>query len=60
MNGMSFLGLGRSRGREMVEIGIVVGECQWFIYMFWARVSLYLCFGVGVPMHCGIEVGVPM
>jgi hypothetical protein len=27
----TFLGLGRSRGREMVEIEIVVGECQWVV-----------------------------
>jgi hypothetical protein len=34
-----------------VEIEIVVGECQWLNYMFWAKVPLYLCFGVEVPMY---------
>jgi hypothetical protein len=29
----------------MVEIGIVVGEFQWLMYMFRARVPLYICFG---------------
>jgi hypothetical protein len=27
----TFLGLGRPRGRELVEIRIVVGECQWVV-----------------------------
>jgi hypothetical protein len=34
-----------------VEIGIGIGECQWLMYMFWARVILYLCFGAEVPMY---------
>jgi hypothetical protein len=42
MNGIPFLGLGRLMGRELVEIEIIVGECQWLMYVFRARVALYL------------------
>jgi hypothetical protein len=45
-----------------VEIEIVVGECQWVMYLFLgSRVPMYLCFGAGVPMYlylgflCGLE-----
>jgi hypothetical protein len=40
--GGTFLGLGKSMGRELVEIEIVEGEYHWLMYMFQDRLPLYL------------------
>ena len=31
-------------GRDLVEIVIVVRECEWLMHMFRARLPLYICF----------------
>jgi hypothetical protein len=56
MNGTPFLGLGRSMGRELVEINIIVGEFQWLMCMFQARVPLYLLF-YGQSTYVSVELG---
>jgi hypothetical protein len=61
MNG-AFLGLGRSRGRELVEIGIVVGECPVaYVYVLGQGAFVFMIFGARMCLCiCGIGARVPM